>query len=128
MAPVIFVLALLIPAALGSASSDCLNATLPNILNLEKCLGTSLDLCTATVEDVLAAVVKIVVCLVDALLQLSLGCPGCFAANRRNRAQRPGPEFGCPLESNKAFVLCGKCARMPENTYRKRHLQGTDHG
>ncbi|KAK8786088.1 hypothetical protein V5799_007547 [Amblyomma americanum] len=52
--------------------ADCLNATLPNILNLEKCLGTSLDLCTATVEDVLAAVVKIVVCLVDALLQLNV--------------------------------------------------------
>ncbi|XP_077489451.1 uncharacterized protein LOC144100348 [Amblyomma americanum] len=73
MAPVILVLALLMPVALATNTNppQCLNATLPNILNLETCLGTSLELCTNTVEDIVAALCKIVQCLISALLELN---------------------------------------------------------
>ncbi|XP_077489452.1 uncharacterized protein LOC144100349 [Amblyomma americanum] len=72
MAPVILVLVLLMPAALGSSatSTQCLNATLPDILDIGKCLGSSLNLCKATTTDIVAALVKLLKCLIEALLKL----------------------------------------------------------
>ncbi|XP_077489446.1 uncharacterized protein LOC144100346 [Amblyomma americanum] len=129
MAPVIFVLALLIPAALGSGSSTCLNATLPNILNLEKCLGTSLDLCTATAEDILAAVEKIVVCLAEALLQLNvLGALAALLPIVEIVLSALGLSLGALSNLIKPLCCVANVPRMPENTYRKRRLQGTDNG
>ncbi|XP_077490947.1 uncharacterized protein LOC144101687 [Amblyomma americanum] len=71
MAAVIFVLALLMPAALGAGSPGCLDATLPGILDLGTCLGTSVDLCTATVEDVLGFLEKLIQCLITELTNIN---------------------------------------------------------
>lgn len=58
--------------AMATSTSNCLIATLPGILDLGKCLKTSLDLCTATVDDILEAVIKLVQCLVSALTTINV--------------------------------------------------------
>uniref|UniRef100_A0A224Y0R4 23 kDa family member n=1 Tax=Rhipicephalus zambeziensis TaxID=60191 RepID=A0A224Y0R4_9ACAR len=72
MAPICFLLAaMLMPVAMAT-TSNCLTASLPGILDLGKCLTVSLDLCTATLADVLHAVICIVECLVTTLLTINV--------------------------------------------------------
>lgn len=73
MTALFFLLAIFVPAALVDASSeDCVNATIPSILNLGTCIGTTLDLCEASVGDIVDALVDVVECLVTALLSTNV--------------------------------------------------------
>ncbi|XP_037523649.1 uncharacterized protein LOC119400754 [Rhipicephalus sanguineus] len=62
--------AMLMPVAMAT-TPNCLTASLPGILDLGTCLQTSLDLCTATVDDVLSALVDVVQCLVTTLATIN---------------------------------------------------------
>lgn len=72
MAPVLFVLALLVPAAFAATTPACINITLPGILNLGQCFGTSLNLCTASAGGVVAALTRLLTCLITPLTTTSI--------------------------------------------------------
>ncbi|XP_075724434.1 uncharacterized protein LOC142767095 [Rhipicephalus microplus] len=72
MAPVLFVLALLLPATLGALpTGNCLNATLPGILNLGQCFGTSLNFCSTSASGLVTALTKLLTCLATPLTSTS---------------------------------------------------------
>ncbi|XP_077489435.1 uncharacterized protein LOC144100333 [Amblyomma americanum] len=77
MAPFLLVLALLTPTAFA-ATPTCLNITLPGILNLGTCFGTSLSLCSSPVTGIVTALTKLVTCLITALTSTSVA--GAIAA------------------------------------------------
>ncbi|KAK8765096.1 hypothetical protein V5799_032295, partial [Amblyomma americanum] len=52
--------------------AKCLKATVPDILDIGKCLGNCLDLCNATVTNIIAVLVKLLQCLITALLKLNV--------------------------------------------------------
>ncbi|XP_077489454.1 uncharacterized protein LOC144100351 [Amblyomma americanum] len=72
MSPFIYVFALLLPTAIETRCTKCLKATVPDILDIGKCLGNCLDLCNATVTNIIAVLVKLLQCLITALLKLNV--------------------------------------------------------
>ncbi|KAK8774611.1 uncharacterized protein LOC144101658 [Amblyomma americanum] len=72
MTPVLFIVVLLAPSAFASTTPSCLNVTLPGILNLGQCFGTSLSLCSTSLSGIIAALTKLVTCLATALTTTSI--------------------------------------------------------
>ncbi|XP_075559667.1 uncharacterized protein LOC142591184 [Dermacentor variabilis] len=72
MAPVLLVLALFVPVAFASTTTGgCLNVTLPGILNLGTCFGTSLNLCSTSANGIATALTKLLTCLFTPLASTS---------------------------------------------------------
>ncbi|XP_037522142.1 uncharacterized protein LOC119399399 [Rhipicephalus sanguineus] len=73
MSPVLFVLALLVPAAFASlpTGGNCINVTLPGILNLGQCFGTSLNFCSTSASGLVTALTKLLSCLFTPLTSTS---------------------------------------------------------
>ncbi|XP_037522344.1 uncharacterized protein LOC119399613 [Rhipicephalus sanguineus] len=71
MSGIALLLWFLVSAGIVECSTDCVDATLPNPINLEECLGTSLDICEGTEQEVVEAVVTVVECVASRLVDIS---------------------------------------------------------
>ncbi|KAM7296900.1 hypothetical protein ISCGN_022055 [Ixodes scapularis] len=70
MVPLFAILSVIafLPSVTWATDASCINVTLPNILGIGQCLGTSLDFCTTGNNSLVQGVIKLVTCLVQGVL------------------------------------------------------------